>query len=351
MQNDGGGQNMKKFLSFVLVCSLAVLTAACGGQGDQAGGGGAAPKKQFLNIATASTGGTYYPIGVGLGQLWSEKLKDQGITATGQSSAGSVENIDLLRNGEAHLAILQGLIGAMAWEGKGVFEGKKYEGLRSITMLWPNVEHYVLKNDKVKTGNLEDIKGTTFSVGPQASGTEQSTMVVFEGAGFGKEDIRPEYLGYNDSASAIKDGRIDGASMPAGVPVAAVTDLFASKADVTVLEVTDEQLAAINNVVNTFYRFTIPAGTYPGQDKDINTIAQPNWLGVSNELDEQTVYLLTKTLFENLDFMYGVHDSAKDLKLETALDGLPAPLHIGAYKYFKEKGLDIPENLTPPEAQ
>ena len=337
---------MKKILKrwgLVLLASVMVLSLAACGSSESTGG------TNFLTIATASTGGTYYPIGVGMGNLWTEKLGDEGIRATGQASAGSVENIDLLRNGEAQLAILQGLIAAQAYSGQGNFEGNAYEGLRTIAMLWPNVEHFVLANNHVETGTISDIEGKRFSVGPQASGTEQSTLVIMEGIGLTKDDISPEYLGYDDTASALKDGRIDGGSMPAGVPVASVTDLYASGTDVTILEVTDEQLEAINNIYNAWYRYVIPADAYPNLDKEIHTIAQPNLLAVADTVDEDVVYLLTKTLFENLDYMYGVHDSAKFIKLETALDGLPAPLHPGAYKYYQEVGLDIPEHLVPPE--
>jgi TRAP transporter TAXI family solute receptor len=318
------------------------MVTACG----QSGGG-----TKFITIATASTGGTYYPIGVGMGNLWTEKLEEQGIQATGQSSAGSVENIDLLRNGEAQLAILQGLIGAQAYTGKGNFEGNAYEDLRTISMLWPNVEHFVLENNKTETGTIEDIAGASFSVGPQASGTEQSTLVIMEALNLTKDDIKPEYLGYDDTISAMRDGRLEGGSLPAGTPVAAITDMYASGVKASVLEVTDEQLDAVNAVYDTWYRFVIPGGTYPKVDEDINTIAQPNLLAVAGDVDEETVYQLTKSLYENLDFMYEVHNSAKNMTLETALDGLPAPLHIGAYKYFEEAGLDIPEHLIPPEAK
>ncbi|WP_246938545.1 TAXI family TRAP transporter solute-binding subunit [Bacillus pinisoli] len=337
----------RKSIMFVSLLALLLLSA-CGGT-NQAGGGGA--KKQFVTIATASTGGTYYPIGVGMGNLWSEKLADQGINATGQSSAGSVENIDLLRNGEAQMAILQGLIGAQAYTGKGNFEGNAYEDLRSISMLWPNVEHFVLMDSKVSTGTIADIEGSVFSVGPQASGTEQSTLVIMEALNLTKEDITPEYLGYDDAVASMRDGRLEGASMPAGIPVAALTDAYASGVKATILEVTDEQMEAVNGVFNTWYRYTIPAGTYPKVDKEIQTIAQPNFLGVAGDMDEETVYQLTKALYENLDQMYEVHNSAKEITLETALDGLPAPLHAGAYKYFKEAGLDIPDHLIPPEAK
>ncbi|TKC18095.1 TAXI family TRAP transporter solute-binding subunit [Robertmurraya kyonggiensis] len=339
---------MKKRLFFVLTSVLVLLLAACGGTSSSGGGGN---KQQFLTIATASSGGTYYPIGVGMGNLWTQELQDEGIKATGQSSAGSVENIDLLRNGEAQLAIFQGLIGAQAISGSGNFEGNAYEDLRSISMLWPNVEHFLLMNNKVKTGTISDIDGTTFSVGPQASGTEQSTLIMMEGVNLTKDNIKPEYLGYDDTVSAMRDGRLDGGSAPGGIPVAAIMDMYASGVDATVLEVSDEQLEDINSIYNTWYRFAIPAGTYPGQEKEIKTIAQPNFLGVTKELDEDTVYKLTKTLYENLEFMYGVHDAAKDMTLESALDGLPAPLHVGAYKYFKEQGLEIPENLIPEEAK
>lgn len=324
---------MKKWLAPLFIM-LAIVLAGCG-------------DTKYFSVATASSGGTYYPIGVGLGNLWTEQL--DGIKVTGQSSAGSIENIDLLRKGEADLAILQGLIGAQAIEGSGNFEGNAYEDLRSITMLWGNVEHFVLMDDKVETGTISDIEGTTFSVGPQASGTEQSTLTIMEGIGLTKENITPEYLGYGDTVSAMRDGRLDGGSLPAGVPVSSIMDMYASGVKATVLDVTDEQLEAINSVYNTWYRYVIPAGTYPGVDEEINTIAQPNFLAGSKDLDEEVVYQLTKAIFENLEQVHSIHSSAEEVSLETALEGLPAPLHIGAYKYFEEVGLDIPEELIPPE--
>lgn len=304
---------------------------------------------KYLSVATASSGGTYYPIGVGLGHLWTEQMEE--IKVTGQSSAGSIENIDLLRKGEADLAILQGLIGAQAIEGSASFEGNPYEELRSITMLWGNVEHFVLMNNKVETGTLADIEGTRFSVGPQASGTEESTLTIMQGIGLTKENITSEYLGYDDTVSAMRDGRLDGGSLPAGVPVSSVMDMYASGVDATVLEVTDEQLEEINSLYNTWYQFVIPGGTYPFIEEDIHTIAMPNFLAGSAELEEELVYNLTKAIYENLDQVHTIHSSAKEVSLETALDGLPAPLHIGAYNYFTEVGLEIPEELVPPEAQ
>lgn len=332
---------MKKFIALIFILLALALTAwgAVSGKGDT----------KYLSVATASSGGTYYPIGVGLGNLWTETM--DGTKVTGQSSAGSIENIDLLRKGEADLAILQGLIGAQAMEGTGSFEGNAYKELRSIFMLWGNVEHFVLMNNEVESGTIEDIEGTSFSVGPQASGTEQSTLTIMEGVGITKDKITPEYLGYDDTVSAMRDGRLDGGSLPAGIPVSSIMDMYASGVDASVLEVTDEQLDAINSLYNTWYRFVIPGDTYPNVEEDINTIAMPNFLAGPADLDEELVYDLTKAVYENLDQVHGIHSSAKEVSLETALEGLPAPLHIGAYEYFEEVGLEIPDELVPPEAE
>ncbi|KQL57908.1 MULTISPECIES: TAXI family TRAP transporter solute-binding subunit [Bacillaceae] len=330
----------KKSLFGLALATTAVVLSACGNEDNH-----------YYSIATASTGGTYYPIGVGMGNLWTEELIDQGIRATGQSSAGSVENIDLLRKEEAQFGILQGLIADQAYRGTGIYEGSAYEDLRTVTMLWSNVEHFVLMNNKIESGTISDVEGTSFSIGPQASGTEQSTRALINGIGLSVEDVSPDYLGYDDTISSMRDGRLDGGSLPAGVPVTAITDMYASGVRATVLDVTDEQLDSINELYPVFFRYEIDAGTYPRQEEPIYTIAQSNVLGVDKQQDADRIYLLTKILFENLETMYEVHNSAREMTLETALVGVSVPLHLGAYRYFVEQGIDIPNELIPPEAE
>ncbi|PHM38716.1 C4-dicarboxylate ABC transporter substrate-binding protein [Xenorhabdus mauleonii] len=305
--------------------------------------------KRFLSVATASTGGTYYPMGVGLANIWSNHLKQENIQVTGQSSAGSIENIDLLQKDEAQLAILQSLIAVEAYQGVRNFENRPYQDLRSISVLWPNVEHFVLLNEKIKDGTLNDIANTRFSVGPQASGTEQSTLIILKGVNLSKQNIQPEYLGYGDTVSAMRDGRLDGGALPAGVPASAVTDMYASGVPARILNVTDEQLAAINAIANSWFRFVIKPETYPRQEQSIQTIAQPNILMTTREIDEKTIYELTKVMFENQKEVHQIHSSAKYILPENALKGVSVPLHLGAYRYYREIGLDIPDYLTPPE--
>lgn len=329
----------------LILCCILLLFVVMGGQ--------AMAQTYNINwlLTTATTGGTYYPVGVGLGTLWTEKLRGDGIRIAATSSAGSGENIEMLRGMEAELAILQGLFGRSVYEGVGMYEGRSYTDLRAMTMLYPNTEHFVLLKEKAPTGNAMDIKGTHFVLGTVGSGTERSTLEIMKGLGLSAEDLRPEHVGYFGAVDLMRDGRVDGASLVAGPPVAAVTEAFAAM-DVVILEFTDEQLESIQEKsAYPGFRFVVPAGTYPGQEEDVQTIAQPNYLGLRADLDEEVVYILTKTLFENLDYMHSVHAITQFITLDSALSGLPVPLHAGSMRYFQEQGLEIPDHLIPPEAR
>ena len=300
-------------------------------------------------IATATPGGTYYPVGVALGTLVSAKLAP-GISASAINSAGSGENIQMLVNNEAQLAILQGLFGAMAYGGTGRYENAAVRSLRSITMLWENVEHFTLLGAYAKTRNIQDLKGLDrkFSVGKRGSGTEGSTRTILTALGIDPEnDTVPEYLGYSPSAQAMMDRRIVGAALSAGPPVAAVTQVFAQLgADgVAILSFTDQQLAEIRKAYPVWNRYTIPANTYPGQKDAIETIAQPNFLACRADLPDDVIYQITKTIYENLTQIQNYHKATKAMTLEKSITGLSVPLHPGAAKFYREKGLNIPASL------
>lgn len=310
-----------------------------------------AKKEEKYVIATASTGGTYYPVGVGIATIASLKLaKTKGLTFSAITSAGSNENIDMLEKGEVNFAILQGLFGSMAWQGKSKYEGQPKKNLRSISMLWQNVEQFTVKKDFAKTGNIKDLKnlyGERFSIGGRSSGSRVSSETIMSSLGidFNKMDL--QYLGYSPSSTALQDGKIVGMTTPSGPPTSAVTNAFASigNDDIKVLDFSKADLNAINANYPVWTLFTIKEGTYPGQDKDINTIAQPNLLVVTKDTPTETVYLLTKTIYENLPFLNTVHKATKAMSIQKAIDGLPMPLHPGAAKYYKEQGIKIPASL------
>ncbi len=310
-------------------------------------------EKNYI-LTTASTGGTYYPVGVALATLIKVKLQPgDKINMSAINSAGSGENVKLIREKEADFAILQGLYGYYAWQGEGPVEGDgKQEHLRSVTMLWPNVEHFVVDAEYAKTGTIEDIaatKGMGWSMGRKNSGTIGSNERILSNLGYDMEnDFELIYVGYGPSAEALQNGQIVGMSTPAGDPVGAVTQAFAAMGDeIALLNFTEEQAAEADGEMGLWVPYTVPAGTYPGLDKDTNTIAQPNFLATHQDLPEEDVYKITKTIYENLPFLQNIHSATKAMSIERAIAGLPAPLHPGAIRYYEEVGVTIPDRLRP----
>ena len=303
-------------------------------------------------LATASTGGTYYPVGVALSTLVKVKLEPgEKIGMSAISSAGSGENIRLLREGEAQFAILQGLYGYYAASGTGpLAEAGPQTNLRSVSMLWQNVEQFVVAADAAPTGTMSDLvalKGEAMAFGAQNSGTLGSNAALLEGLGVNVEtDYELVYGGYGPAADALQNGQVKGLGAPAGVPTGAISQLFASAGDgVKMLNFTAEELAAADGGRELWTPYLIPAGTYPGQTEDINTVAQPNFLATNADLPEENVYLITKAIYENLAFLQAIHPATKVMALESAIAGLPVPLHPGAARYYQEAGVTIPDRL------
>ncbi len=311
----------------------------------------AAKERNYL-LATASTGGTYYPVGVALSTLVKVKLQPkQKIGMSAINSAGSGENVKLLRDNEVQFAILQGLFGSYAWNGTGPIEADgPQRNLRAVTMLWQNVEHFAVLKKFAKSGTIKDMvamKGESMSMGKKNSGTIGSNKVILGNFGIDIEkDFSLIYVGYGPSADALQNGQISGFGIPAGVPASAVTKAMANLGDsMVILDFTDEQLNKADGGKDLWTRYVIPAGTYPGQKKNINTIAQPNFLAARADVDEDAVYQITKTVYENLPFLNAIHGATKAMAIEKAISGLPMPLHPGAAKYYKEVGIKIPARL------
>ena len=309
----------------------------------------AAEERNYI-LATASTGGTYYPVGVAISTLTKVKLQPkQKIGMSAINSAGSGENVRLLRENEAQFAIIQGLFGHYAATGTGPVkaDGPQTE-LRSVSMLWQNVEQFVVSAAAANTGTIDDVvalKGQAVALGKKNSGTIGSNRTILAEFGLNIDsDYSLVHGGYGPSADAVADGKAVAMSTPAGVPTGAVTKLFAAKGEaVKMISFTDEQAKKADAGKGLWTPYTIPAGTYPGQNEDVKTIAQPNFLAVRADVDEEAVYLITKTIYENLPFLNAIHPATKAMAIESAIAGLPVPLHPGAARFYKEQGLKIAE--------
>ncbi len=313
---------------------------------------GVVQAKDSFILATASTGGTYYPVGVAIATLTKVKIQPKHkMSMSAINSAGSGENVKLLRDREADFAILQGLYGSYAWNGTGPIEKSgPQKHLRSVTMLWQNVEQFIVKKAYAKNGDisdLENLRGKTLALGKKNSGTLGSNRKILSNLGYDiDKDFKLMHAGYGPSAEALQDGRVDGMNTPAGVPTDAVTKLFAAAGDaVAPLQMTPEQAKKADGGLGLWTPYVIKGGTYPGLKQDWNTIAQPNFLAVHEDVPEEFVYLLTKNIYENLPFLQAIHKATKAMALEKALAGLPVPLHPGAAKYYQEAGIKIPDHL------
>jgi len=294
----------------------------------------AAHAEQFINILTGGTSGVYYPLGVALGKIYADKIP--GVRTQVQSTKASVENLNLLEKGRGELALALGDSVKFAWEGnEEVGFKEKLTKLRGVAAVYPNYVQIVASQASgIKT--FADLKGKSLSVGAPKSGTEVNARQIFEAMGMSYKDLsKTEYLPFGESVELIKNRQLDATLQSAGLGVASIRDL-ATSVPVNVVAVPPEAVAKIGA---PYISATIPANTYPGQTADVQTAAVVNFLVTHEGVPEETVYQMTKQLFENLDQMVAAHKAASAIKLENAVAGMPLPLHPGAARYYKEKGL------------
>jgi TRAP transporter TAXI family solute receptor len=303
-------------------------------------------------LTTATTGGTYYPVGVAIATITKAQLHDtEGISLSAISSAGSMENIKLMRDNQAQFALLQGVFAAWAWNGEGPIS-RPQPWLRTITATWQNAEHFALLSELMRDGTVMDLDrldGQRFVLGARNSGAAYTGDHILTQLGIDYDTrFSLAWMGYGATANAIQDGTIVGMNIPGGVPVTGITRAMAAMGeDLTLLEFSDEQLARINTKYPLWSRYVIPAGTYPNQAGDIHTIAHPNVLAVHADIPDDTVYKITRAIFDNLAALHEIHRATRELTLDNALKGLGAPLHPGAVRYYREQGIDIPPELLP----
>ena len=296
----------------------------------------AAPAKaqEFINVLTGGTSGVYYPLGVALSEIYGEKI--EGARAQVQATKASVENLNLLQQGKGEIAFALGDSVKLGWEGdtEAGFPGK-LDKLRGIAAIYPNYIQIVASQASgVKT--LADLKGKSLSVGAPKSGTELNARAIFAAAGMSYDDLgRTEYLPFAESVELIKNRQLDATLQSAGLGVASIRDLSTS-VPINVVAVPAE---TVEKIGAPYIAVTIPAGTYDGQAEDVATAAVGNMLITHSDVSDEIAYQMTKQLFENLDRLTAAHAAAKAITLDGALTGMPVPLHPGAERYYKEKGL------------
>lgn len=336
---------MKKNLSLVLAAVLmAGILAGCGGGAKDSGSapdtapdsGANSPAPLTINFPTANSTGVLYSVGAAITNLWDTEISY--ISASSQASGGGIENLGLVTDGEAQVSIA---ISSNCYEclnGTGTFEGLAYEDLKVIGGLYFNPNHVVVTEKSGITG-LADVKGKHFAVGVAGSSIGGECKNHFTTAGLTfPDDINCEYINFGDAVDMLQNGTLDGAWIMAGVPASAVTQ--ACTAGCKLLEISDGVISAMQADYPWYAPFTIPAGTYPNQDQDVQTSAVKMVMFCRGDLDEQAVYDLTRTLWENIDKLGEAQAPLKGLTPEAAVQDIAdLPLHPGAEKYYREIGV------------
>lgn len=311
-----------RFTLLAAAAALAVTTAAQ-----------AAPV--FINILTGGTSGVYYPIGVGLSQIYSDGI--DGVKVSVQATKASVENLNLLQAGRGELALA---LGDSVADAKNGVEDAGFKvpltKLRAIAGTYPNyIQIVASKESGIKT--LADLKGKTISVGAPKSGTELNARAIFKAAGLTYEDMgKVQYLPFAESVELIKNRQLDATLQSSGLGMAAIRDL-SSVMPLNYVSVPTEIVAKIGNPA--YQAAMIPANTYDGQPEAVPTVAIINILVTREDVTDEVAYQMTRLMFENLNRLGNSHSAAKDIKLENAARNLPIPLHPGAERYYKEKGV------------
>jgi TRAP transporter TAXI family solute receptor len=294
----------------------------------------AAPPGQFINVLTGGTGGVYYPLGGALSNIFAAKIS--GTRASVQATKGSVENLNILQQGRGEIAFTLGDTLAFAWAGDADAGFKsKLDKLRGIAAIYPNyIQIVATKESGIVT--LADLKGKRLSVGAAKSGTELNARKLLGAAGIDYKDLgKIVYLPFEESVDLMRNRQLDATLQSAGLGVPALRDI-ANSFSVTVIEI---PAGVVDKAGVPYTKGIIPKGTYKGQDADVQTATVLNYLVTRVDLSADLVYGMTKAVFDSTADLTAVHKAAAAIKLERALDGMPVPLHPGAEKYFKEKGL------------
>jgi len=334
---------MKKVLSLILALAMVFALVACGekqpaSDGDASSDGDKSARGNvIMTFGTADTGGSMYPAGAAVSQVWTNNV--QGVKCNTQTSTGSFQNCQDVSTGEVDVAVATSDVVLNAYNGTGKFADiGKLDNLRVIGAVYTSV----LSGVALKSSGLtyiHDLLGKRVAVGPAASATENATLAAFAAMDITKDNTSLENLGLGDGADSVGDGILDAAFGFAGLPIGGQLNLAATK-EIQVLDMTQEEIDKVLAGNAAYIQTKIPAGTYTGQDNDANTFGVKCLIIVTADMDADLVYDLCKAMNEHTEEMAAGNALLKDMTDPSFLcTQMPIPLHDGAQKYYSEQGL------------
>ncbi|MBJ2356455.1 TAXI family TRAP transporter solute-binding subunit [Sphaerochaeta sp. S2] len=315
-----------------LVMSVSLFAA---GDSEEAQSGELDRSKYFITVATGPTSGLYYPIGGAFSSVFQNKL---GYKSSAQATGASAENVTLIRENRAEMAIAMSDVVAQAYQGFGAYEGKEpATELRALLGLYPNYVQLVT-TDKTGIKKFTDLKGKRVGIGAPNSGVEVNARMMYEAHGMSYADSKVDYLNYGEAIAQLKNNMVDAVFVTSGIPNATIMEL-GTTSKIVLVPIEGEGLATLKKNYPFFVEATIPADIYD-TDSDIQTATVRNIMIVNESLPVDVAYDLTKGIFENIEDIQAAHATAKKhITLENSHIGVDIPFHEGAIKYYEEAGL------------
>lgn len=325
----------KRIVSLIMIVLITLSLLAVSG---------CANTQERVVFSTGGTTGVYYIFGGEISSLWINKIPNLDVTV--ESSGGSKDNVLALYNGEADIAWVQNDVMSYAFDGEDFFDNTVADNFSAIAAVYPEVVQLVVAKDSGITC-IEDLRGKNISVGPVGSGHYFNALQILDLYGMTVKDIKPQYLNNSEVIESFQNKQIDAFFLTAAYPHASVVDV-SLKRPIDIISFSEDEIAQLQSKYGFYVTDTIPAGTYEGVDEDKLAPAVAAVLVARNDVKEDVVYQLTKTLFENCDELtnakkayidinnavVGIPTSAKDKE-----SGVNGSFHPGVLKYYNERGI------------
>lgn len=291
-----------------------------------------------MSIGTASVGGALYAFGGGFVNVWNSL----GISASAEVTGGSVHNCNLIQSGEIGSALISQGAAYQSWTGTGLFDGQEpNKELRAALPLHPSFIHGWTLDKNINS--YADLEGKIVCGGPAGGTSDEYNKEILDILGVKVNKF--VNTAFADAPNNLRDGMVDVFVSSMGVPASAVEECAATLG-AKIIGVSDEEADKVIAKVPFYAKMAIPANTYSGQTEPINTIADVNVYMFDKDIPEDVVYNFVKASFEQIDVLTAAFAGAKDMTLENVRT-IALPLHPGAYKYYKEMGVEVPEAAMP----
>ncbi len=332
-----GTKRIKQGVLFFGLFILVSVLSACGEKSSSEADGKESGKPSTLHFPTASTIGTIYPLGSAMANLWGKEI--DGLKVNAQASNGGVDNLNLMKEGEAHISFATTGIIWEAYNGERGFKDREYKDVRIVAGLYYNPNQFVVHKD-AGIASVADLKGKRFAPGSVGSTPEVESSIILPAYGIDyPDDIKENFVGFTEAIDLMRNKQIDGALIQAGLPTAAVTEMI-STADGKLIGIDPDVRKALMEEYPWYSEVTIPGDTYKGQAEDVDTLAIKMMLIADASVDDDTIYEMTKTFWENLDELESSHAIVEQMDIENAVTELAdIPLHDGAKQYYEEEGV------------